>query len=153
MMRAHAECGELAEFDLGGVRTVLMVGPEAHEAVFRADDEQLSAPEAYQFMAPIFGEGVQYGAPIGIERQQLRMHAKGLSCERLSHYAPIIAQEARDWIADWGDSGEVDFYEDFASLTIKTSTHCLLGPEFRYSLTDEFTELYRILGEATDAAG
>ena len=36
MLRAWQECGELAEFDLGGVRNVLMVGPAAHEAVFRA---------------------------------------------------------------------------------------------------------------------
>ena len=50
--RAFKECGELAEFDMGGVNTVLMVGPEAHEAVFRADDVKVSAPEAYQFMVP-----------------------------------------------------------------------------------------------------
>ena len=33
MLRAWRECGELAEFDLGGVRNVLMVGPDAHEAM------------------------------------------------------------------------------------------------------------------------
>jgi hypothetical protein len=32
LMRSHAECGELAEFDQGGILTVLMVGPEAQEA-------------------------------------------------------------------------------------------------------------------------
>ncbi len=153
LMRAYKECGELAEFDMGGMPTVLMVGPEAHEAVFRADDVKVSAPEAYQFMVPIFGKGVQYGAPLDIERQQLRMHSRGLASEKMVHYAPIIAQEARDWIADWGDSGELDFYEGFAHLTINTSTHCLLGPEFRYSLTDEFATLYHTLGAAADAAG
>ena len=33
--RAYQECGEICEFDLGGLRTVLLVGPEAHEAFFR----------------------------------------------------------------------------------------------------------------------
>ena len=153
LLRAHRECGELAEFDMGGTNTVLMVGPEAHEAVFRADDVKVSAPEAYQFMVPIFGKGVQYGAPLDIERQQLRMHSRGLASEKMNHYAPIIAREARDWIADWGDSGELDFYEGFEGLTIKTSTHCLLGSEFRYSLTEEFSELYHALGAAADAGG
>ena len=84
LQRAFRECGEVCEFDQGGMRTVLMVGPEAHEAVFRAPDEQLSAPAAYQYMVPIFGPGVQYGAAIGVERQQLKMHAKGLRAERMT---------------------------------------------------------------------
>lgn len=153
LLRAWQECGELAEFDMGGRNTVLMVGPEAHEAVFRVDDEKVSAREAYQFMVPIFGKGVQYGAPLDIERQQLRMHSRGLASEKMNHYAPVIAQEAEQWIADWGDQGELDFYEGFADLTIKTSTHCLLGAEFRNSLTDEFASLYHTLGAAADAGG
>ena len=153
LMRAHKECGELAEFDMGGIRTVLMVSPEAQEAVFRADDISVSAREAYQFMVPIFGKGVQYGAPLDIERQQLKMHSRGLSSEKMNHYAPIIAKETRDWIATWGESGQFDFYEGFADLTIKTSTHCLLGEEFRYSLTDEFASLYHTLGASADAGG
>ncbi|MGE4650136.1 MAG: cytochrome P450, partial [Myxococcota bacterium] len=64
MLRAWQECGELAEFDLGGARNVLMVGVDAHEAVFRAPDDQLSAAEPYQYMVPVFGEGIQYGAPL-----------------------------------------------------------------------------------------
>ena len=38
MHRAFDECGEICEFDLGGLRTVLLVGPEAHEAFFRTPD-------------------------------------------------------------------------------------------------------------------
>ncbi|MFM7272820.1 MAG: cytochrome P450, partial [Gammaproteobacteria bacterium] len=153
LMRAWQECGELAEFDQGGILTVLMVGPEAQEAVFRAPDDQLSAALAYQYMVPIFGKGVQYGAPIEEERQQLRMHSQGLRAERMGFYAPIIAREAADWIRGWGDHGEMDFYEGFAELTIRTSTHCLLGPEFRYTLTEEFARLYHALGAAVDASG
>src|SRR5271165_5948066 len=76
--RAYEECGEVAEFDLGGLHTVLMVGPEAHEAFFRAPEEQLNAAAAYQMMVPVFGEGIQFGAPPEIERQQLRMQYQGL---------------------------------------------------------------------------
>src|SRR3954470_23928051 len=69
LQRVYRECGEVGEFDMGGLRTVLMVGPPAHEAFFRAPDEQLSAAQAYQMMVPVFGEGVQYGAAPHIERQ------------------------------------------------------------------------------------
>jgi len=153
LQRAHRECGEVAEFDMGGINTVLMVGPEAHEFVFRQDDVNVSAPLAYQFMVPIFGKGVQYGAPLDIERQQLRMHSRGLASEKMNHYAPVIRSETEQWIADWGDAGELDFYEGFADLTIKTSTHCLLGHEFRKTLTSEFADLYHTLGAAADASG
>ncbi len=145
LKRVYAECGEIGEFDLAGLKTVLLVGPEAHEAFFRAPDEQLSAADAYQMMVPVFGTGVQYGAPPDIERQQLKMQYQGLKHDRMVNYAVVVAQEAEDFIANWGDEGEIDIYEAFTELTLKTSTHCLLGSEFRYQLTSEFAELYHDL--------
>ncbi len=150
--RAHDECGEVSEFDLAGLKTVLMVGAEAHEAFFRAPDEQLNAAAAYQMMVPIFGEGIQFGAPPEIERQQLRMQYQGLRYEKMAGYYATVAKEAQDFVKDWGDSGEIDFYEAFTDLTLKTSTHCLLGSDFRYRLTGEFAELYAALDEGLDAA-
>lgn len=150
LKRIHDECGEIGEFDMGGLHTVLMVGPEAHEAFFRAPDEQLNAAAAYQMMVPVFGEGVQYGAEPHIERQQLKIQYQGLKHDKMINYAGVVAKEVEDFIADWGDSGELDFYEAFTDLTLKTSTHCLLGPDFRYRLTDEFSELYRDLENGID---
>ena len=138
--RAYNECGEVSEFDLAGLNTVLMVGAEAHEAFFRAPDDQLNAAAAYQMMVPIFGEGIQFGAPPDIERQQLRIQYQGLRYEKMASYSGTVAKEVQDFIADWGDSGEFDFYEAFTDLTLKTSTHCLLGSDFRYKLTGEFAE-------------
>lgn len=150
LKRVHEECGEVGEFDMGGLRTVLLVGPDAHEAFFRAPDEQLNAAEAYQMMVPVFGEGVQYGAPPDIERQQLKMQYQGLKHDRMVNYASVVAKEAEDIIANWGDTGEIDIYDFFTELTLKTSTHCLLGAEFRYRLTSEFAELYHDLENAVN---
>jgi sterol 14-demethylase len=143
--RAYQERGEVCEFDLGGLRTVLLVGPEAHEAFFRTPDEVLSAAQAYQMMVPVFGEGIQYGAPPEIERQQLKMQIKGLKHDRMVNYAHVIEKEAEDFIEGWGNAGEFDIYDAFTRLTLKTSTHCLLGPELRYQLTEEFAALYHDL--------
>ncbi len=145
MHRAYDECGEICEFDLGGLRTILLVGPEAQEAFFRTPDEQLSAAQAYQMMVPVFGEGIQYGAPPEIERQQLKMQVKGLKHDRMVNYAEVVEKESETFIDDWGDSGAFDIYDAFTRLTLKTSTHCLLGAEFRQQLTAEFAELYHDL--------
>ncbi len=152
LLRAWRECGELAEFDLGGMRNVLMVGPEAQEAVYRAPDEQLSAADSYQYMVPIFGKGIQYGAPLEIERQQVKMQSNALRPEKMKGYARMIAKEVEDWIAGWGDEGERDFYEEFKELVLRTSTHCLMGAEFRARLTDEFGALYQDLEHAVSPA-
>jgi sterol 14-demethylase len=145
MLRAWRECGELAEFDLGGVRNILMVGADAHEALFRAPDDQLSASEPYKYMVPVFGEGIQYGAPLPIERQQVKFLSSALRPERMKRYAQVIAEEVEDFVADWGDEGEADFYEAFKELVLRTSTHCLMGSEFRAHLTGEFGTLFHDL--------
>lgn len=152
LMRAWRENGEVCRFDLNGLDTVLLVSSAGHEAMFRAPDVQLNAAEAYQMMVPVFGEGVQYGAPPEIERQQLRIQARGLRQDRMKLYAAVIAREVEDWLRDWGEEGELDIYEAFTRLTLKTSTHCLMGEEFRYTLTDEFAELYRELEHSVSPA-
>ncbi|NND69380.1 MAG: cytochrome P450, partial [Halioglobus sp.] len=152
LSRAYAENGEVCQFDLNGLRTVLLVSPEAHEAVFRAPDEQLNAAAAYQMMVPVFGAGVQYGAPPELERQQLKIQATGLRQDRMKLYAALIAREVEDWIAGWGTDGELDIYEAFTRLTLKTSTHCLMGTQFRNTLTDEFADLYQELEHSVSPA-
>jgi sterol 14-demethylase len=148
MLRAWRECGELAEFELGGVRNILMVGPEAHEAVYRAPDDQLSTSEPYKYMVPVFGEGIQYGAPLPIERQQVKFLTHALRPDKMKGYARVIAQEVEDWVSTWGDRGERDFYDEFKELVLRTSTHCLMGSEFRAKLTEEFGVLFHDLEQA-----
>ncbi len=148
LYRAYRECGELAEFDLFGAKHVLIASPDAQEAVFRAPDEVLSAAEPYKYMIPVFGEGIQYGAPLEIERQQVRFLSDALRPARMKTYAQVIAQEVEDYIADWGDEGVKEFHDTYKDLVLRTSTHCLMGGEFRRKLTDEFGGLFHDLEEA-----
>ena len=152
MLRAWQECGELAEFDLGGAAHLLMSGLAANEAVFRAPDDQLSPSPPYRFMVPVFGEGIQFGAPLEIERQQVKMQSSALRLDRMRGYAQVVAAEVEDWVAGWDDEGEADFYETFKELVLRTSTHCLMGSEFRAKLTDEFGALYHDLELAVSPA-
>lgn len=152
MLRAWRECGELSEFDLGGTRNVLMVGVDAQEAIFRAPDDQLSAAVPYQYMVPVFGEGIQYGAPLEKERQQVKFLTQALRPGPMKEYSRFIAQEVEAFIADWGEEGEKDFYEEFKELVLCTSTHCLMGSEFRETLTQEFGNLFHDLELAISPA-
>src|SRR5215471_19226627 len=73
LARARAECGDVAAFDVGPKRMVLMTGPEASEAFFRAPDSVLNPSEAYKMMVPVFGKDVVYDAPIEKMAEQFTM--------------------------------------------------------------------------------
>ncbi len=64
MMELRANLGEIGEFRMFHQKMVLMTGPEANEAFFRASDEQLDQSAAYKIMTPIFGKGVVFDASI-----------------------------------------------------------------------------------------
>ncbi len=145
LARAHRECGELAEFDLGGQETVLMSGPEAQEAFFRAPDEQLSQALAYQVMVPVFGPGVIFDAPPERCKAQLKIQVDALRYQNMKNYAGVIAGEVDDWSAAWGEQGELELLHEFHQLTLHTATHCLLGGHFRHHLSEEFYRLYQDL--------
>lgn len=149
--RAHAECGELAEFDFGGQDTILMSGPAAQEVFFRTPDEQFSQAQAYQVMVPVFGPGVIFDAPPDRCKTQLKIQVDALRYQNMKAYAGVIAEEVEAWISGWGDEGEVELLHAFHELTMHTATHCLLGADFRHNMTDEFFSLYRDLQAGVQA--
>ncbi len=145
MMQLRNRLGEIGEFKMFHQKMVLMTGPEANEAFFRAPDTQLDQSQAYKIMTPIFGKGVVFDAPPHKKDQQLKMLMPVLRDKPMRGYAQVIVQEVEQMIADWGDSGEIDLLEFMKELTIYTSSHCLLGHEFRYELNQEFAEIYHDL--------
>ncbi|MGZ5017757.1 MAG: cytochrome P450 [Methylobacter sp.] len=145
MMRLRNKLGEIGEFRMFHQKMVLMTGPEANEAFFRAPDAQLDQSQAYKIMTPIFGKGVVFDAPPHKKDQQLKMLMPVLRDKPMRGYAQVIVGEVEQMIADWGDSGEIDLLEFMKELTIYTSSHCLLGDEFRYELNEEFAKIYHDL--------
>ncbi len=137
--------GEIGEFRLFHQQMILLTGPEGNEAFFRAPDDQLDQNEAYKVMTPIFGKGVVFDAPPHIKDQQLKMLMPVLRDKPMRTYSKIIVQEVEEAVKDWGESGEVDLLAFMKQLTIYTSSHCLLGDEFRYELNEEFSHLYHDL--------
>jgi sterol 14-demethylase len=151
MRRVHAECGPAGEINLLGKRVVLLSGTEAQEAFCRAPDEQLSQKVAYRLMTPVFGEGVVFDAPLDRLNEQLRILMPALRDRNMRSYADIFTAEVDTMVAKWGEQGDIDLLDFTAELTTYTSSHCLLGAEFRYGMTEEFARVYAALEGGVNA--
>lgn len=96
-------------------------------------------------MVPVFGKDVAYDNPPARMGEQLGMLRPALQDRRMRTYGEIVSEEVRRAVADWGDEGEIDLVEFCASLTNFTSTHCLVGREFREDMSGEFAGVYQDL--------
>lgn len=145
LSRANRELGEVAAFSVMGREMVAMFGPDAHEAVFRAPDAQLSPTEAYKIMTPVFGKDVVYDASPEKMAEQLKMLLPALQDRRMRTYGEAVVHETAQSTRGWGTSGVVDFVEFCRVLTNFTSSRCLLGKEFREGMSEEFAAVYHDL--------
>jgi sterol 14-demethylase len=145
LFRAHQEHGEIAQFQVAHRRLVALFGPEGHQAMFRAPDTQLSPSDPYKIMTPVFGEGLVYDAPPDKMNEQLKMLLPALKDRRMRTYGEIILEEVERAIADWGEEGEFDLVDFCRVLTNFTSSHCLIGREFRENMSEEFARVYHDL--------
>jgi sterol 14alpha-demethylase len=145
LARAQRELGEVAAFLVFYRKMVAVFGPEAHEAVFRAPDTQLSPSEAYKIMTPVFGKDIVYDAPPEKMAEQLKMLLPALKDRRMRTYGEAVVYETEQTIASWGESGTLDFVDFCRVLTNFTSSRCLLGREFREGMNEEFAHVYHDL--------
>lgn len=147
MQAAHDTCGEVASFTLMGQRVHLLTGAEASAVFYKNPDEVLDQSAAYQLMTPIFGPGLVFDAPIAKKNEQLKMLMPVLRVEAMHTHAAKIVQEVQGLTQAWqtAGSGELELVDFMKQLTINTASHCLLGREFRYELTEEFAQIYHDL--------
>ncbi len=145
MMELRRRFGDVAEFKMFHQHMVLLTGSTASEAFYRAPDEVLDQGPAYKMMTPIFGHGVVFDAPLKKRNEQLQMLMPALRDKPMRTYSDTIVQEVEGMIRGWGESGQIDLLEFTKELTIYTSSHCLLGREFRHELNAEFAAIYHDL--------
>ncbi len=126
-------------------RLTFLIGPEAQEAFCKAKDDTLSQDEVYHFMLPVFGPGVVYDAPPKKRQVQFTSMANGLRTSRLKGYVQKIEKETREFLADWGNEGEIDLFNALSELTILTASRTLHGDDVRETLFKEVSELYHDL--------
>ncbi len=151
MKKVSDEVGEIAQFKMFNQRIVLLTGDEASALFYKSSDEQLDQSAAYQLMTPIFGKGILFDATNDIKNQQLKMLLPSLRMEAMKMHAEKIIIEVEEMMNTWGDAGEMDLVAEMKQLTINTASHCLLGKEFRYELTEEFAQIYHDLERGVNA--
>jgi sterol 14-demethylase len=151
--RGRQRFGDIFSFLLAGNRVAVLTGPKAHEAFFRAADEQLSARDAYQFTVPIFGKDIAYAASPQRMSEQLDLVTPALSERRLRSYVNVIREEVELYISRWGDEGVVDLVQLGNELTVFIASRCLIGREFRQNVSDEFAHLYHDLEAGLNLIG
>jgi len=96
-------------------------------------------------MKPVFGPGVVYDATPKRRQVQFTSMANGLRTSRLKGYVQKIEKETREFLADWGNEGEVDLFHALSELTILTASRTLHGDDVREKLFKEVSELYHDL--------
>ena len=153
LMRGWHEHGELFDLSVLGRTFTVFLGPEAHEAYFRAPDSVLSQKEVYQFTVPIFGRGVAYDAAPELMAEQVAFLYPAVREGRLQTYANHMFDETVAYIDDWGEEGEIDLLDTMNSLTVNIACRCLLGPEIRDQLYGGFDRLYHDLQRGINLIG
>ena len=145
MMQARRDFGEIVEFRMFHQRMLLLTGGEASSFFFRGRDEDLDQSAAYKLMTPIFGKGLLFDAPIEKKNTQLKMLMPALRDRAMRGFSTLIEQEAEGLVERLAGRDEFELVEAMKELTIYTSSHCLLGPEIRFELNEEFSRIYHDL--------
>ena len=108
-------------------RITFLLGPHASPHFFKANDDEMSQKEVYEFNVPTFGPGVVFDVDHKTRAEQFRFFADALKSARLALYVPQFVSEARQYFASWGDEGVVDLKDALAELTVMTAARTLLG--------------------------
>lgn len=151
--RCWREHGELVRFRLGPREFVLFTGPEAHDAYFRAPEEQLDARAVYQFTVPVFGRGVAYDVAPEIMAEQLGFVYPALRDAPMRGYAQVMYEEASQFADALGEEGTVDLAAAMNELTVNIASRCLLGEEIREQVDSGFAEAYHDLQQGLNLLG
>ena len=113
-------------------RITFLLGPHASPHFFKANDDEMSQKEVYEFNVPTFGPGVVFDVDHKTRAEQFRFFADALKSARLALYVPQFVSEAREYFAGWGDEGVVDLKDALAELTVMTAARTLLGEFFSF---------------------
>ncbi|KXZ44315.1 hypothetical protein GPECTOR_69g408 [Gonium pectorale] len=143
----YAKHGEVFTVPVAHKRVTFLIGPEVAPHFFKAGDDEMSQSEVYDFNVPTFGKGVVFDVDQKIRTEQFRMFTEALTKNRLKSYVPHFNKEAEEYFAKWGDTGVIDFKDEFCKLVTLTAARTLLGREVREHLFEQVADLLHGLDE------
>lgn len=153
LLRGYREHGDLFRFRIGPYDFVLFSGMEAHEAYFKAPEDQLDPKSVYQFTVPIFGRGVAYDVAPDVMTEQLGFLFPALRESAMRRYVAIMYEEASTFADAMGSQGVLDLPVAMNQLTVNIASRCFLGEEIRREVDEEFAEAYHELQNGINTLG
>ncbi|WVZ90720.1 hypothetical protein U9M48_036999 [Paspalum notatum var. saurae] len=141
----HRALGSVFTLSFFGVNMTFLVGPEVLDHFFQGPESEISHCNVFEFMVPILGKGVGFGADIATRTEQMRFHNDALKRPKIRNCIGAMLQEVEEYFAKWGQHGTVDLKHEMEQLVLLISSRCLLGKEIREKMLDEAHTLFRDL--------
>ncbi|PUZ55191.1 hypothetical protein GQ55_5G192300 [Panicum hallii var. hallii] len=141
----HKKLGSVFTVSFFGLKVTFLVGPEASGHFYQGLESEISHGNTFEFLVPIFGKEVGYGADIPTRTEQMHFYNEALKLsKRRSNVDPMV-KEVEDYFSKWGEHGVVDLKHEFEKLIMLVSSRCLLGKEVREKMFGEVYMLFREL--------
>ena len=140
-----AECyekhGPIFTADWPGYRVVYMVGPEANRFMLLSSREAFSHDLGWTPMiGHMMGKGLlnMDGHEHDVQRKMMN---PAFATRYMDHYLPIMNRVIGARIADWGERGSVDLYDEARKITFDVAAEALVGFSAGPQV-DRFRELF-----------
>ena len=127
----------------GGRDIVYMVGPEANRFVLAGGRLKFSHHEGWGRtlgVIELIGNGLLTMDGEEHDRHR-RMMNPAFAIRYMDRYLPLMNRVIRERTADWGESGEIDLYEEARKITFDVAAEALVGLQTGPEV-DRFRELY-----------
>jgi sterol 14alpha-demethylase len=129
--QAYQRFGPVFSIRLGPQKGIVLIGPKYHEFYFREVDRQLSVPELYRFVVPMFGDVLMAATDADRRRRHVTLLQSAFQGGRLARYYPVMVEEVDAWLAGLGEAGSFELWDTFESLVMRIAAAALMGPEIR----------------------
>lgn len=133
------------------LRMTFLIGPTVAPHFYNASDDLMSQKEVYGYCVPTFGNEVVFAVDEKVRAEQFRMLGDALKAAKMKDYVPTFVKEASSFLAAWGDSGTIDFKDQFSELILFTASSTIMGREVRENMFKEVTHLYDKLDQGAAA--
>ncbi|KAK9811423.1 hypothetical protein WJX72_003728 [[Myrmecia] bisecta] len=145
MSDGYRSKGEVFTVPLAHKKMTFLLGPHVSAHFFKANDDEMSQQEVYEFNVPTFGKGVVFDVDHKVRAEQFQFFAAALKTAKLHTYVPYFVSEATEFFGKWDQQGVVELQTELSHLIILTASRTLMGREVRENMFRQVTDLYHDL--------
>ena len=144
-VRSYQQYGSAFRLQAFDFNLTVMLGPQAHRAVFFDHADKLSARVGYSLLLPLMNDAlpVSDGAH---HAQQRRLIQPAFHHGRIEHYLKLMQQQAEACITNWRDGDVIDVNEASRRMTLQIICSAVLGVD----IGDDYEAMARTITHTFD---